>query len=79
MKTLDCKLLNEFTQQVNVDQRFDADDEGYDVVTKSKTKSKANYGGGSSGAATYTATKQFQPNPNFFNDIFNVSSRFTTF
>lgn len=39
-------------------------------VVKAKTKSRTN-----TGAGTYTVTKQYQTNPNFFNDIFNVSLR----
>lgn len=61
-------------QQAKIDQRISDDgssEENYEVV-KIKTKTQTNIGS-SSGATTYTATKQFQPNPNFFNDIFNVS------
>lgn len=54
--------------KVGINQRI-GEDEGYDNYEQTKTKPNAVSSGG---ATTYTATKRFQPNPNFFNDIFNV-------
>lgn len=76
-----AKLLKYFIWKVKINQRvnddqddFDRDFESEEEEVKIKTtKSKRTKASGDSGiATTYTATKQFQPNPNFFNDIFNV-------
>lgn len=50
--------------KVRFDQRIGEDNDYY-------TNAGAN-GANSGATSTYTATKKFQQNPNFFNDIFNV-------
>jgi len=60
-------------QQANVDQRFRDDggysEESYEHETNARASVPVNEVAGST---TYTATKQYQANPNFFNDIFNI-------
>ena len=51
------------------DKEFDSSDE---IVVEKKKKSKRTKASTGPAPTTYTATKQFQANPNFFSDIFNV-------
>lgn len=53
------------------DRDFDSSEEEVVKVEKKKTR-RTNAASDSASSTTYTATKNFQPNPNFFNDIFNV-------
>jgi len=61
-KTVKLSQTPQYPQQVGIDQRIGEDESDF-----------GNSNGINSGATgTYTATKTYQPNPNFFNDIFNI-------
>lgn len=65
---LQVKVVQRIVED-DFDREFDSSDE---IVVEKKKKSKRTKASTGPAPTTYTATKQFQPNPNFFSDIFNV-------